>query len=74
MSTLQQQTLLTQKQAAELLGLSPRTLEAWRLRGTSPPYLKLGVAVRYRLTDLHEWMAERCRLSTSDDGSGRDEQ
>lgn len=73
MST-QQQTLLTQKQAAELLSLSPRTLEAWRLRGTSPPYLKLGVAVRYRLTDLHEWMAERSRISMSDDGSGRDEQ
>lgn len=64
-----QQILLNQQQAARFLGLSPRTLEAWRLSGKPPRFLKLGAAVRYRMEDLEKWLDERCRKSTSDDGS-----
>src|SRR5262245_38424398 len=39
---------LKENQAAKLLGVSPRTLQAWRLRGGGPPYLKIGRAVRYQ--------------------------
>lgn len=33
---------LTTRQAAEVLGVSPRTLEDWRLRGGGPVYRKVG--------------------------------
>ena len=56
--------------AAERLGLSPRTLEQWRVRGGGPPFLKIGGGVRYQLADLDEWLASRRRKSTSDPGGG----
>lgn len=42
----------TTKQAAQLLGLSHRTLEDWRYRGFGPSFRTLGRAVRYRTEDL----------------------
>jgi predicted site-specific integrase-resolvase len=39
--------MLTTKQAADRLGLKPGTLEAWRVRGGGPVYVKFGKAVRY---------------------------
>jgi predicted DNA-binding transcriptional regulator AlpA len=44
--------LLTQKQVAQRWALSERTLERWRTIGEGPVYVKLGSAVRYRLTDI----------------------
>ncbi|HVT16580.1 MAG TPA: helix-turn-helix domain-containing protein [Thermoanaerobaculia bacterium] len=61
--------MLTTEQAALYLGLSPRTLEKRRTVGGGPPFLKLGRAVRYRLCDLEEWIAQRRRRSTSDPGA-----
>jgi predicted DNA-binding transcriptional regulator AlpA len=45
--------------AAERLGLSVKTLRAWRLQGRGPKYLKLGRAVRYLVQDLDQWAAGR---------------
>ena len=58
-------TLLTQRQAAEYLCLSERTLERWRVTGVGPCYVKLGRRVLYRLEDLVAWIAARIRTSTS---------
>lgn len=58
--------LLTTTEAADLLRVGRRTLESWRLRGGGPPYHRVGGAVRYRLTTLEQWLAERERSSTSD--------
>jgi predicted DNA-binding transcriptional regulator AlpA len=45
--------LLTEKEAAALLGLRPNTLNAWRNRATGPKYLRIGrKAIRYRLLDV----------------------
>jgi excisionase family DNA binding protein len=63
--------LLNTKEAADALGLSERTLERWRVTGGGPRYVKVGRAVRYLLADLIEWVEERRRQSTSDDGGGR---
>ena len=42
--------------AAKVLGVSPRTLEKWRLeRRYGPPYRQHGRAVVYRLRDLLDW-------------------
>lgn len=51
---------LTTEQAANLLALSPRTLEAWRSRGRKGPrFLRFGRTVRYRLSALIEWLDTR---------------
>jgi hypothetical protein len=43
--------------AALFLGLSPKTLEAWRLQERGPQYCRYGVngAIRYLLSDLREF-------------------
>lgn len=61
--------LLNTKQAAELLGLSPRCLEAWRLHGFGPRYIRMSPrALRYRPREIARWVAEREVQSTSDPG------
>jgi predicted DNA-binding transcriptional regulator AlpA len=60
--------LNTEKQEAERLNLSERTLQAWRTRGDGPPYIKLGRAVRYDPTAVDTWLTTRARRHTSDPG------
>ena len=55
------------RRAAESLGMSPRTLEKWRVEGNGPPFLKLGRRVRYSVVDLESWIRTRRRQSTSED-------
>ena len=57
--------LLDQAQAAELLQVSPRTLEGWRCRGGGPRFVRVGRRVRYRLQDLRAWLDERTVGPTS---------
>lgn len=43
--------------AAQMLGMSVKTLQAWRFYGKGPKYLKIeGKAVRYRPDDLKQWL------------------
>jgi predicted DNA-binding transcriptional regulator AlpA len=58
--------LLTAKDAARILRLSPSWLAKSRMRGDGPPYVKFGRSVRYGEGDLAEWMRSRVRLSTSE--------
>ncbi|WP_081022067.1 helix-turn-helix domain-containing protein [Pseudomonas coronafaciens] len=52
--------LLTPDQVAATLGLSHRTLAAWRSSRRSPlPYVKVGSRVRYRLKDVSNWLESR---------------
>lgn len=48
--------LLTEVQAADVLNMSVRTLQAWRLKGTGPSFVRAGRAIRYRRRDLESWM------------------
>jgi excisionase family DNA binding protein len=57
--------LLNEREAAAYLNLSHRTLQAWRVRGGGPAYIKLGANVRYRPADLDTWLAERTRANTA---------
>ena len=50
---------MTTKQAAKFLLLSPRTLEAYRLNGTGPPYRKHSSRPVYEFKDLLEWSESR---------------
>ena len=60
--------LLTERQAAEFLAVSPRTLQAWRVKGGGPSFLKIGASVRYAPADLSAWIADQNRTNTSDNG------
>ena len=46
--------LLREKEVAKMLGVAIATLQAWRRAGKPPPFIRLGRAVRYRLSDLHQ--------------------
>jgi predicted DNA-binding transcriptional regulator AlpA len=64
----QAERLLTAKDAANFLRLSPSWLAKARGRGDGPPYMKLGRCIRYGEGALLQWTKSRVRLSTS----GRD--
>lgn len=69
-SSAEDQQLLRQDEVAKILNLSPRTLESWRHRGGGPRYLLLTPrCVRYRKSDLSQFIEERVRTSTSDRGN-----
>ena len=50
---------LNELEVAELLGLSPRTLQNWRLNGEGPPFGKFGRSVRYSVATVEAWAAGR---------------
>lgn len=58
--------LLTVKDAADRLRLSPSWLAKARMRGDGPPFLKLGRSVRYGESALAKWARSRTRLSTTE--------
>ena len=60
---------LSTREAAAWLGLSPRTLDRYRVSGEGPAFHRFGTRVRYLVADLDDWAAARRRLSTSDDGT-----
>src|SRR5438034_358248 len=43
---------ITEDEAADRLGLSVKTLQAWRYRRTGPRFVRFGRAVRYIPSDL----------------------
>ena len=45
--------------AAPMLDVEVNTLKVWRRRGVGPPYCRVGSRIRYRVTDLEEWLAAR---------------
>jgi hypothetical protein len=51
--------------AADWLGLSVRTLQKHRVKGSGPRFHKFGGAVRYRFSDLEQWCDSCRRDSTS---------
>ena len=61
--------LLTNTEAAAMLGLKPTTLEIWRTRGKGPEFLKFGsnkqAPVRYHEAIVIAWLEQRTYSSTS---------
>ena len=64
---------LTVKQTAELLGLSPRTLDRYRVSGHGPAYYKFGNRVRYRRNEVVAWAETQRMKSTKQKASSSDE-
>jgi len=57
---------ITQDQLADLLGLSPRSLERWRVSGTGPAFVKAGRKPLYDIVDVDAWLSASRRKSTSE--------
>lgn len=50
------EALLTEKEAARVLSISHRTLQAWRAKGIGPIFINMGRVIRYCRRDLGAWM------------------
>jgi len=56
------------KQAADALGVKRNTLAVWRSTGRyNLPFLKVGRLVKYRVSDLAEFMASRTANHTGEE-------
>ncbi len=62
----EQIVLLTALDAAEILHVSPKTLERWRLEGFGPSWIRAGRKPLYRLSDLIDWLDANTVNSTSE--------
>ena len=62
-------TFLVTEEAAELLRLSPRTLERLRVSGGGPKHRTHGKRVVYAVSDLLTWSDRHGRTSTSERSS-----
>lgn len=59
--------LLTEGETAELLGMTVSFLQARRIRGGGPPFIRVGSrTVRYDVRDLDRWIEKQRRESTSE--------
>ena len=53
-------SLITTRQAAEMMGRSPATLRSWRGAKIGPPFVRLSArSVMYDENDLKKYIAER---------------
>ena len=59
--------LMTQRDLAAYLAKSTAWCERARWAGQGPKFLKLGRNVRYRATDVLDWIDSNVHTSTSDD-------
>ena len=54
--------LIDCQETAEILGISKSALEAWRTTGRYKlPFIKVGRNVRYRRSDVLQWLESRTR-------------
>lgn len=56
--TLDQDRLVDTKEAAVMLAKHPAVLADWRHQSRGPKYVKFGRSIRYRIGDLHTWIAD----------------
>lgn len=57
--------LLDQSHVAMLLGTTTKFLEARRVRGGGPPFIRVGRLCRYSRADLNVWLTSHRMSSTS---------
>ncbi len=64
--------LLTRKEAADLLRLKPQTLAKWAMTGRHPQVVHIGQAARYRHSDVQRLIKQgtsACPTGRSSDGA-----
>ena len=73
MQNQEQEKYLSEKALAKRWGVAPRTLQKWRWRGIGPPYIKIGIAVRYTPENIKKFEEENMHSTTSKSRSSRNE-
>jgi hypothetical protein len=59
-------TLLTERETARRLSVSPHALRYWRAHGGGPPWIRLGERlIRYDLAALRKWVEERAGVDNA---------
>ncbi|MRG73926.1 helix-turn-helix domain-containing protein [Alphaproteobacteria bacterium HT1-32] len=67
MSTINQDRLINEQEAARFLGYTDRALQNWRLRGGGPAFVKVSKrSIRYRVGDLLDWISAKTIRTTSE--------
>jgi predicted DNA-binding transcriptional regulator AlpA len=56
--------LLTERDLSALLQRPTSTLQMWRRTGQGPKFVKAGHAVRYRPSDVDQWLSQQTRTDT----------
>jgi Helix-turn-helix domain len=57
--------ILSEREAAAYLDAKPDTMRTWRYRRVGPPYLKFTGKIRYRLSDIKNFI-EQSRVVPSE--------
>jgi hypothetical protein len=65
----QDDQLLTQEQAAVIIGVKPPTLAMWRHKGKGPRYHKVGRSAYYRAADIDSWLNEQAVIPVPKDSA-----
>ena len=66
-----EEILMDTRQAAEVLKISPKTLERMRVEGRGPAFAKIGRCVRYRKSDVLDFIERNVFESTSEFAENR---
>jgi len=63
--------LLNEEQAAAFIGVTRRAMQAWRISGKGPLYIRISSrCIRYKKPHLIEWGEAHIQMSTSQDKQG----
>jgi excisionase family DNA binding protein len=57
--------LLTVQELADYLGVPVATIYAWRYRGDGPSGFRVGRHLRYRWSDVEDWITQRRQPSSA---------
>jgi len=58
-------THMNTKKAAKYLGIGYNTMHQWRTSGRGPKFIKIGRYIRYRITDLEDFLSQNASYSSS---------
>jgi predicted site-specific integrase-resolvase len=53
---------LSEEELAAQLGVVPRTLKRWRMRGQGPPFTRIVRRPVYRIESVRKWLQSRERV------------
>lgn len=66
--------IMTEAEAANFLGMTPRFLQSRRYKQNGPRYIRISDrCIKYRLTDLLAWLNSQCRGGVKTQHSSRSE-
>lgn len=57
--------LLTAQELADYIGVPLATVYSWRRRNNGPPGFRVGRHLRYRWSEVEEWISERIRVGAT---------